>query len=324
MKKLLYTTGILLLLAGAAYPYTPPAEECKITGTAATGYVLPGILSVTGISGGTLTGITSFSMSGTGDGYLDGVIIGQTTARAGLFTTIGATGAVSFVDGTIDGVDIGETTAAGGTFTDLTANQTLTIAQSAVQAQYWRGRELSGGGVGYRGFEVPDAVTNSYTFKLTDTDPATSIMSFATPSGGQSAQTWIGVSTLATLTGTQTLTNKIIDQTIAAKVAAYDVLFTDMGKMLTNEGEDAEANIMTLPEASTVLGQSVSFAAIADFDVIVNPNDATDYIYGATDDAGDGVNLDTVGDTVTVMAVSANIWVVTGSYGTLAKVDNDA
>jgi len=226
--------------------------------------------------------------------------------------------AVGIGDGHIDDYIIGYTTAKDAWFTGIT------IEQSDVQAQYWRGRELSDNGVGYRGFQVPDSITNSYTFQFCDADPATSIMSFGAPSGGQSAQTWIGVSTLATLTGTQTLTNKIIDQTIEAKVAVYPVLFTDMGKMLTNEGEDAEANIMTLPEASTVLGQSVSFAAIADFDVIVNPNDATDYIYGATDDAGDGVSLDTVGDTVTVMAVSANIWVVTSSYGTLAKVDNDA
>jgi hypothetical protein len=67
----------------------------------------------------------------------------------------------------------------------------IEVAQSATQAGGWSGKELSGNGTNYIGFEVPDAITADRTYKLTDTAPeANSFMLFGAPSGGYSAQTW--------------------------------------------------------------------------------------------------------------------------------------
>jgi hypothetical protein len=93
-----------------------------------------------------------------------------------------------------------------------------------------------------------------------------------------------------------------------------------MGRIWTNTG-DGDGTVFTLPEASTVLGQSVTFSVTVAQNLDVNPNDATDQIMGLTNAAGDAVRNATIGGTLTLTAITANMWMVTSSYGTWADVD---
>lgn len=61
MKTLKIIILLILLAGNIAYAKSPPAEDCKITGTAASGFVLPGSLEATslnGITGNATTGYT--------------------------------------------------------------------------------------------------------------------------------------------------------------------------------------------------------------------------------------------------------------------------
>jgi hypothetical protein len=95
---------------------------------------------------------------------------------------------------------------------------------------------------------------------------------------------------------------------------------SQMGRIWTNTG-DGDGTVFTLPEASTVLGQSVTFAVTVAQNLDVNPNDGTDQIMGLTNAAGDAVRCATIGCTLTLTAVTANMWMVTSSYGTWADID---
>lgn len=70
-----------------------------------------------------------------------------------------------------------------------------------------------------------------------------------------------------------------------------------------------------LPEASTVVGCRLSFVTLnaANFDI--DP-DAADQILVLTDAAGDKIRNATLGNSVTIQAVSASQWVVIGEKGT--------
>jgi hypothetical protein len=95
---------------------------------------------------------------------------------------------------------------------------------------------------------------------------------------------------------------------------------SQMGRIWTNTG-DGDGTVFTLPEASTVLGQSVTFAVTVAQNLDVNPNDGTDQIMGLTNAAGDAVRCATIGCTLTLTAVTANMWMVTSSYGTWSDID---
>jgi hypothetical protein len=71
----------------------------------------------------------------------------------------------------------------------------ISTPQSSTQAGYWRGYELSGNGSNFMGWLVPDSITDDLEFQFTDTNPAGSLMYFATPSGNKSLQTWKGLVT---------------------------------------------------------------------------------------------------------------------------------
>lgn len=78
---------------------------------------------------------------------------------------------------------------------------------------------------------------------------------------------------------------------------------------------NAGAIEMDLPEASTVLGCRLTFVTLnaANFDI--DP-DAADIIVVTTDAAGDRARNATVGNTITIEAVSASQWAVVGILGT--------
>lgn len=103
-------------------------------------------------------------------------------------------------------------------------------------------------------------------------------------------------------------------QLVAA--TATTITAAQCGSVFYNSG----AVEINLPEASTVLGCVLTFVTLnaANFDV--NPDNA-DQILGLTNAAGDKIRNATIGNTVTLMAVSASQWVDVASYGTWIDAD---
>lgn len=81
------------------------------------------------------------------------------------------------------------------------------------------------------------------------------------------------------------------------------------------------ADVMTLPEASTVLGCRLTFIVgnVSNFDV--NP-EASDSILLLTNAAGDAIRADAIGESITLEAISATAWAPVGAEkGTWTDVD---
>lgn len=85
----------------------------------------------------------------------------------------------------------------------------------------------------------------------------------------------------------------------------------------------AGAIVITLPEASTAIGCRYTFLGATASDLDINPNDGTDQISvvnsvaggtGAaiTPSAGDAIRITDTGSSITLEAVSANLWVAVG------------
>lgn len=85
---------------------------------------------------------------------------------------------------------------------------------------------------------------------------------------------------------------------------------------------NSAAAVATLPEASTVLGCRFSFVTANASNFDVNPADASDQIQVLTNAAGDAIRNATLGNSITLMAVSANGWVAVGKeQGTYSDVN---
>lgn len=90
------------------------------------------------------------------------------------------------------------------------------------------------------------------------------------------------------------------------------------GSTFINSG----AGVVTLPEASTVLGCRYTFVVgnASNFDV--NPADGTDTIQILTNAAGDAIRNATLGSSIMIQAVSADAWAVIGKeQGTWSDVN---
>ena len=88
------------------------------------------------------------------------------------------------------------------------------------------------------------------------------------------------------------------------------------------------ADVIALPEASTVLGCRLTFVAGTADDVDINPADATDVISvitasggTITPSAGDAIRMTDVGTTVVLEAVGANLWVAISHNGPITDVN---
>ena len=101
---------------------------------------------------------------------------------------------------------------------------------------------------------------------------------------------------------------------IYAKTAAYTVTAADMGAVFTNLGASGTV-VLTLPEASTVLGQEIWFNVLANYSLNVNPADGTDQIVGMTNSAGDSINANVTGASAGLRAVGNDTWAPVASYG---------
>ena len=88
------------------------------------------------------------------------------------------------------------------------------------------------------------------------------------------------------------------------------------------------ADVIVLPEASTVLGCVLTFVAGTADDVDINPADGTDVIGSITasggtinPSAGDAIRMTDIGTSVTLQAVGANLWVATSHNGPITDVN---
>lgn len=73
------------------------------------------------------------------------------------------------------------------------------------------------------------------------------------------------------------------------------------------------AHTLTLPEASTALGCRYTFIVGAVAALDVDPADGTDQIVLLTNAAGDRIEADAIGESVTIEAIGANTWAPVGS-----------
>lgn len=118
------------------------------------------------------------------------------------------------------------------------------------------------------------------------------------------------------LTCAKDTTKLAISVTPGAKVApvlatATTITSAQCGTTFYNGG----AIEMDLPEASTVPGCILRFVTLNATNFDIDP-DAADIIVNTTDAAGDRARNATVGNSITIQAVSASQWAVIGINGT--------
>ena len=132
------------------------------------------------------------------------------------------------------------------------------------------------------------------------------------------AQTTAGIATFngtivgdgaTTVVGTKAVeTTDIDDETIT--IAQSGTCFNNTG--------DADGATYTLPEASTALGCWYTFVVTETGQQMIIELDNADVFLHLTLDAGDQMQSSTLGDTITVMAVSPSQWAVISVYPTAA------
>lgn len=100
------------------------------------------------------------------------------------------------------------------------------------------------------------------------------------------------------------------------EATAVTITASQCGSTFINSG----AVLMALPEASTVLGCRLTFVTgnASNFDV--NPDDA-DIILTQTNAAGDAMRNATLGNSITIQAISASQWVTISVNGTYSDID---
>lgn len=94
----------------------------------------------------------------------------------------------------------------------------------------------------------------------------------------------------------------------------------ESGKTCTNSGAVGTV-ILTLPEGSTALGVKYTFTVLTAQQLNINPADGTDQILGITDAAGDSIQSNAVGDSVTLRCVANDYWVVIASSNLTNSAD---
>ncbi|HQQ10854.1 MAG TPA: hypothetical protein PLH45_05425, partial [Synergistales bacterium] len=91
----------------------------------------------------------------------------------------------------------------------------LQMFQSATEAGAWFGYELSGNGTDTMTFEVPDAITNTVTYKyITDSPTAGQVMAWSAPSSNVCTQSWITPLVAADINTYSELNTIVADQTL--------------------------------------------------------------------------------------------------------------
>lgn len=140
-------------------------------------------------------------------------------------------------------------------------------------------------------------------------------------SGSQVAKVSIGTDGDVTGAGTGEMSGFLMKPVAITTVA---ITAAQCGSVFVGDSAD----VIVLPEASTVLGCKLTFAAGTADDVDINPADGTDVIGSITasggtisPSAGDAIRMTDIGTSVTLVAVSANLWVAVAHNGPITDVN---
>jgi hypothetical protein len=224
-------------------------------------------------------------------GTIDNTVIGGTTAVAGTFTALTATGTstlttVDINGGAIDGTIIGATTAAAITGTTITANTSLALASGATVTAILDEDAMTSNSAtalatqqSIKAYVDAQVTAQDLDFQA-DTGGALSIdldsetMTFTggtgiDTSGSGNTVTFAIDSTVATLTGTQTLTNKTLTTPIISSISNTGTLTlpTSTDTLVGRATTDTLTN-KTL--TSAVLNGTISGTSIKDEDDMVS------------------------------------------------------
>lgn len=196
---------------------------------------------------------------------------------------------------------------------------------------------VSGAAITIQGIEATDGILNISTDDSDDNGDDWAIKSEATgnalnflndTSGSLVSKFKISTAGNLTIVGTVTgdggdalsgFLQKQITSTTTTLTAAQ------CGSTIVNDSAD----VLTLPEASTVLGCRYTFVVANASNLDINPNDATDlilpfHLYESTaisPSAGDAIRSATLGASITIEAVGANAWAVVDVVDTWADVN---
>ena len=138
-------------------------------------------------------------------------------------------------------------------------------------------------------------------------------VAYVTPAGKFFAHDGSSTAEVATLSGTQTLTNKTLTDpftTVAtnAKTASYTLVLTDQSKIV--EINNASANTLTVPTNASVafpIGTYILFIQTGAGQTTITPADGTVIINSTP-----GLKLRTQWSTATLIKRGTNTWVVSG------------
>ncbi len=141
---------------------------------------------------------------------------------------------------------------------------------------------------------------------ITNGSEAMTVSGAATVAGIFTANGTIVGDGATTLTGTKATVETYI-------AAGRTITIADSGTVFENTG-DADGTLLTLPEASTAKGCSYTFVVTETGQQIIVELDNADVFLHLTLGAGDQIQSSTLGDTITVMAVSDSQWAVISVY----------
>lgn len=138
-------------------------------------------------------------------------------------------------------------------------------------------------------------------------------VAYVTPTGKLFAHDGTATAEVATLTGTQTLTNKTIDQPFTtvgtnARVASYTLALTDQSKVV--EISNGSANTLTIPTNASVplpVGTYILFIQTGAGQTTIAPADGTVTVNGTP-----GLKTRTQWSSATIMKRATNTWIVMG------------
>ena len=199
-----------------------------------------------------------------------------------------------------------------GIFANLNTHEALTATHGATGAvvgttntQTLTGKTLSAPTIS----GVVTLSSASLTGTLTLSNATMSVGTYTSPTLNTPTLTGTVTATSATITG-GTYTNSVFVTTVSASTTDRAMTADDMCKVWTNTGASG-AITFTLPEASTVLGKSVTFVVTEAQNLTIDPYDGTDRILSATAAAGDAFRGSGAGTIMELMAIGDDAWSAT-------------
>lgn len=247
--------------------------------------------------------------TGTTLGTSNGIVIGSGWDA-------GITNASKMISTYAAGVDSAATNIASSYALAFPADTTGTNTHEAIDIAI-TAANATGGTNTVNGINFPnytgDAQVNINAIKIGTSDGLGTAKALSIGTGWDNG---IDIGSPVTGSGLTTVSN-MVGFTRAIQTQQTTLTAAMCGSIVTNSG----AVVSTLPEASTVLGCQFTFVTgnASNFDV--NPFDGTDQISLLTNAAGDAIRNATVGNSVTLVAVSNDAWHQVSIIGTWSDVN---